>query len=180
MKLKLKPKPKKPVKTKPTAKPKRKAVWAKGTYLTKKVPAQQAYNELNRIKNRNAGELTPANVLDEARNENSPIHPCFLWDDTEAAEKYRLTQARELIHSIRIITDPDSDNRTESVAFISTRTEEGRAYQDTDAVMADPDKRQMALADALNAIESLQRRFNHLEELAVVWQAAERVRRKAA
>lgn len=38
----------------------------------------------------NDGRLTPAEVLEEARNPESPLHDQFTWDDTEAAEKYRL------------------------------------------------------------------------------------------
>ena len=32
-----------------------------------------------------------------ARNENSELHKCFEWDDTVAAEKYRLQQAKNIV-----------------------------------------------------------------------------------
>ena len=43
------------------------------------------------------GRLTPTEVLDEARDPSSPLHPHFEWEDSIAAESYRLIQARELI-----------------------------------------------------------------------------------
>lgn len=48
------------------------------------------------------GRLTPAEVLEEARNPESPLHDQFTWDDTEAAEKYRLGQASRLIVRLRV------------------------------------------------------------------------------
>jgi hypothetical protein len=44
------------------------------------------------------GRITAHAVLDAARPESSPIHDCFDWDDSEAAEKWRLEQARVTIN----------------------------------------------------------------------------------
>lgn len=49
------------------------------------------------------GELTAHQVLDDARSPDSPLHRYFDWDDSEAAEKWRLSQARTLIRNIRIV-----------------------------------------------------------------------------
>lgn len=48
------------------------------------------------------GRITAPEVLDAARPESSPIHDCFDWNDSEAAEKWRLEQARELIRRVKI------------------------------------------------------------------------------
>ncbi len=48
------------------------------------------------------GRLFPSEVLNAARDENSPLHDFFEWDDSAAAEAYRLDQARELIRRIKI------------------------------------------------------------------------------
>lgn len=39
-------------------------------------------------------EITPEQVLEKARDEQSELHKCFEWNDSIAAEKYRLQQAR--------------------------------------------------------------------------------------
>jgi hypothetical protein len=49
-----------------------------------------------------SGKLSPADVLAAARPEDSPIHEFFEWDDTAAAESWRMEQARELIRRVRI------------------------------------------------------------------------------
>lgn len=48
------------------------------------------------------GRLTPTEVLEEARSPESPLHDQFNWNDTEAAEKYRLMQASRLIVRLRV------------------------------------------------------------------------------
>jgi hypothetical protein len=48
------------------------------------------------------GRLQPSDVLADARNPTSPLHSHFEWDDGLAAERYRLSQARSLIRSVKI------------------------------------------------------------------------------
>lgn len=48
------------------------------------------------------GRLLPLDVVNAARDPDSPLHSHFEWNDSDAAEKYRLMQARTLIRSVRI------------------------------------------------------------------------------
>lgn len=66
-----------------------------------KVDAQSAGDELARIENK-FGELTPEKVVDESRDENAVLHPCFEWNDAIAAELYRREQARHIISNITV------------------------------------------------------------------------------
>lgn len=54
--------------------------------------------------------LTPKNLVNEARPEDSPLHPEFDWDDSIAAEKWREEQARQVIKTIILY---ESDVQTE-------------------------------------------------------------------
>jgi len=56
--------------------------------------------ELNRLAKQNGGKITPRMVVDAARDDNSPLHDYFEWNDSEAAEKYREMQARTLLRSV--------------------------------------------------------------------------------
>lgn len=49
-----------------------------------------------------AGKLTPEEVIRLARSPESILHPLFEWDDSVAARKYRVDQARTLISSFEI------------------------------------------------------------------------------
>lgn len=48
------------------------------------------------------GVLTAETVLSEAEKRKSPLHAAFEWDDTVAARKWRLEQARKLINNVHI------------------------------------------------------------------------------
>jgi hypothetical protein len=48
------------------------------------------------------GYIEPAAVVEEARDERSPLHSEFEWDDTRAAELHRLDTARSLIRFVRL------------------------------------------------------------------------------
>jgi len=58
----------------------------------------------------NGRDLRERDVLADARDEGSPLHPYFEWDDTAAAEAHRLAQASALIRRVRVevITVPDA------------------------------------------------------------------------
>lgn len=70
--------------------------------------------ELNRIAARNGGVIEPEKVVERARNPRSPLHSQFQWDDTEAAQQWRLEQARRLIRSVQVIST--TSTRTFAVA----------------------------------------------------------------
>jgi len=49
------------------------------------------------------GELTPELVLERARQEDSPLHGHFTWDQAKAAYERNLDQARSLIRSVKVV-----------------------------------------------------------------------------
>lgn len=59
--------------------------------------------ELERIGKRDGG-VNAEVVVNEARPLDAPLHPCFDWDDTTAASRWRVHQARRVLNSIREIT----------------------------------------------------------------------------
>lgn len=91
---------------------------------------------------RDNGRLAPADVVDAARDPASPLHSHFTWDDSEAAEKYRLMQARTLIRTVKLeitirdvplsvvgyVRDPEADAKTAGYRNVAQlRTEEDAA-----------------------------------------------------
>ena len=51
--------------------------------------------------------LTPQKLVDVSRDENHPLHDEFEWDDSIAAEAYRITQAKQLIRDITIVKEEE-------------------------------------------------------------------------
>ena len=63
------------------------------------------------------GRLTPEQIVDEARPEDSILHPCFEWDDSKAAESWRIEQARDLIKRVKIMVEIE-DKKIRTVAYV--------------------------------------------------------------
>ncbi len=122
----------------------------------KNVNPQEVGETLESIR-RDKGTLVAADVLDAAADPDSPLHAAFEWDDSAAAREHRLQQARRLITSVRIINSPTGPA---TPAYVSVRTpDKGRSYTPTLETMSDDDLRARVLAEARQAIESLERRY---------------------
>ena len=63
----------------------------KGIY---KADAQKVADEIGDKK------VTPQEILEKARDETSELHKCFEWDDSVAAERYRLQQAGNVLRML--------------------------------------------------------------------------------
>jgi hypothetical protein len=94
------------------------------------------------------GMLKPEAVVNAARDEASPLHPCFTWDDSKAAEKQRLHEARLLIKCVRI--ECPETHRSEPV-YLSVRTDTAKGYMLASQI-ATADEWAGALARAREAV----------------------------
>lgn len=145
-----------------------------------KTNAQSRIDELKRIAKENNGLLSPKAVVDAARDEESPLHDSFTWDDTEAAENYRLWQARKLIRVTveRVQVGEETRSVNVWVSLTPDREVEGGGYREVVAVMKNKGRREQLLADALSELERVRVKYADLEELAEVFAAVALVRKK--
>lgn len=133
--------------------------------------------ELHKIAARYDGALLPEVVVSAASNEKSPLHSCFTWDDGIAADQYRLWQARQLIRvSIQIVPGTDKMERI-WVSLTPDRQLDG-GYRSLISVMSDKNLRAQLLLDALDDMDCFQAKYQRLKELAAVFSAMKRVRKK--
>ena len=111
-------------------------------------------------------------VLDAARDPESPIHDGFEWDDTKAAEEFRLTQARLIIRSLRIeiLTDEEEEPAEIQRIYWSTDDEESR-YVNVKVLLEDDALYQQALERATRLLKGVRDRFNEIKELESIWAA---------
>lgn len=96
--------------------------------------------ELERISEQ--GKATPKEIVDQARPEDSPLHPYFNWNDDSAAEAYRRWQARQLSRSIIIEVATDKGRSLDAPAFYSVARSEDdeldREYVPIGSLLEDP------------------------------------------
>jgi hypothetical protein len=142
--------------------------WKPGSHT--KIEAQQAGEELERIRTWHNGRLEPAMVIEASRDPGAPLHPAFEWDNEAAAERYRIEQAKYLIRSVEVVITPDA-TRPPVRAFVSVSRDKDRSYTSTVHALADPDLRQQVLGQALKELEAWQQRYAELVELSQVFAA---------
>lgn len=140
------------------------------------VPPQVVGEALERLAGQSHGSVTPAMVVDEARADDSPLHPAFEWHEDVAAELYREEQARHLMRAIIYEEQVADDGPPRPIqAYVHVRTEDGPGYMASRVAMATPDLREQVLNDALKMFEGLRRRYEHIRELSGVFDAIDRL-----
>lgn len=111
------------------------------------------------------GRLDPKDVVDEARDPRSPLHKSFTWNDDEAAEQWRLQQARQLIRSIKIerVENTQEPRMVRFVrAFVHDPANDG--YLATEDVAKLPDVRDRVLAEMRRDLQRLQSKWDLYKE----------------
>ena len=147
--------------------------FAPGTRLP--VSAEVAQGALEAIAARSRGKLAPAAVVAAAKPVKHPLHRCFTWDDTIAAQKHREEEARHLIRCV-VMREVDGETLGEPVrAYVNIRTEEDSDYRSMVDVLSDDELGEKLLRHALDEARSWQRRYRSLEQLREVCRALDRV-----
>lgn len=129
-------------------------------------------NHLELIRQKTGGKLQPEDVVDDAKNPNSPLHSFFEWDDTAAAHEHRLKQARSLIRTVVAVYKENP--KSEPVrAYIHVRPSPATAaaddkpyYTEVTEALSVPSTRRSILLRAKADLESWQKRYKDLKELA--------------
>lgn len=142
------------------------AAWKSGCRIS--ADAQKVADEILAIGN----SATTAQILDKARDEQTELHKCFDWDDAEAAEKWRLQQARHIVCNL-VIKEKSETPRPEVRVFFKTDADSG--YKPTVLIMQDKDEYRKLLARALAELNSFRSKYKTLVELDGVFDAIDKV-----
>ena len=160
--------------------------------ITNQFNSKVIAEELARIAKANGGQLTPEDVVKNARAKSSPLHSHFTWDDDEAAERYRLVEASYLIRMVRVKVEMNGNEHPYSVrAFVNvgipaekSDDEEDdadpeepqpldRCYVPLKVAMKVDDYRQQMLDNAARDLRTFRNKYAILTELSKVFKAAE-------
>jgi hypothetical protein len=119
-----------------------------------------------------AGLINARGAVGWARsNPTSALHHQLDWDDASAAEEYRVWQVRSLI-SVHIVTPTGA----REIISLSTDRVTGGGYRPVEDVAERVDLRRVMLRDALDELERIRFKYQRLQELEGVWEAADRAR----
>lgn len=140
---------------------KMKVTWKSCASNFHKADAQKCFEEMG------GTDITPEKVLKIAKDENTELHKCFEWDDSVAAEKYRLSQARQLI-TFLIIKPEKKEEPPIRVFQISS---EKQVYQPIRVFVENKDEYKILLNRAKAELVNLRNRYKQLSELEDVFAA---------
>lgn len=121
--------------------------------------AQKVYEEIGEE------NITPEEIVAKAYNPHSELHKCFEWDDTKAAHKYRLTQARTIMCNLVFVSEDKADTPR---AFYSLTFEKAE-YHPTVLIMKKQDEYQALLQKAIGELQAFQSKYKMLKELKPVF-----------
>lgn len=129
-----------------------------------KCDAQIAGEFLSNIEN--TVGLTPKNVVDASRPEDSPLHNEFEWDNEVAAEKYRETQAGHIIRSIVVdVEDCVSEEPVCVRAFVNVEKDDNRNYKPIQVVIKDKDYMNSLYESAMRELKAIQFKYQSVARL---------------
>ncbi len=136
--------------------------------------------ELEEVRQRYGGVLKSEAVVEYAKNPETALHSQFTWDDSEAAHNYRLWQARMLI---RVVVKEAPKEEVEPMRVYVSMLEDrygqpGGGYRSMEEVLTDKDLREQLMEQATKEFERWREKYEHLNELAEVFVAMDKVKSK--
>ena len=147
-----------------------------------KVPAQVVGDTLEKLAEN--GTVTSKALLDASRPEDAPTHKLFEWDDSVAAERYRLQQATTTINSIEVqIVNEKTGTATAQAAFVNIvekRPAKSGAFVPIDIALSNEAMRDTILGNALRELSAFRRKYSQLNELTAIFDEITKVEQQAA
>ncbi|MBQ3337601.1 MAG: hypothetical protein IJG80_09380 [Selenomonadaceae bacterium] len=147
--------------------------WKAGTsFPVKAETAAKTIRDLQKTLGKDS--VTAKELLDDSRDVNAPLHPCFEWNDSIAAEKYRLDQARRIIGSIEVRYIGDKTPPKPIRAFLCVTpspTRQQGEFVGIDVILSKENYRKQVLSNALIELRAFQRKYSTQEELLGVFKA---------
>lgn len=124
----------------------------------------QKRDALEAIRLSKDGVLRPEDVVREARREDHPLHGEFEWDDSKAAESYRIDQARTLIRSVRVTVTVER-RRFDTVYYVSDALKDAQESGYV-AIPRVRDERQLAIETIAAEFERVEAMLKRTRDVA--------------
>jgi hypothetical protein len=131
--------------------------------------------------------LTAENILRKASKKSSSLYEFFDWDNSSAGEKWRLSQARNLINEIKIIVEDKEMYAFENVRVIVEEPKNitsniskfgNREYMPIIEIMNNEDYRTQLIQRALSEANYWKERHKELKELGSIFISIETENKK--
>lgn len=125
-----------------------------------KADPQKCYEELPDV-------VTPENVLEVAKNKDTELHKCFTWTDSEAAHKWRLREARQLIQLFVVKTEKQEVYKPR----IFQSSSERNVYQEATFFVQNKDEYLNLINRAKAELIAIENRYKEISEMEEIFEA---------
>lgn len=130
--------------------------------LYKGIDPYKVYDEIQSL-----GEnVKPEMIVAAAQDSNSELHKCFEWDDTEAARKYRIIQAGNLVRNLVIV---ESKEKSEPQQIRVMYTSQDGGYKQTKLILQNPDEYETLKARAMAELIAIKNKYSMILELKEIF-----------
>lgn len=122
--------------------------------------ANKCYEELQSI----GEEITPQQIVDYARDENTELHKCFTWDDTIAAQNWRKQEARRILQCLVYVDDIKEENEPTKLR-VFYKTDNSVGYKPTKFIVQNKSEYEVLLERACAELQIFKQKYSMLSEL---------------
>lgn len=132
-----------------------------------KADATKCYEEIQEI----GEEVKPEQVIERAKDKGSELHKCFDWNNSVAADKWRLHQARSVLNHLIVIKHEVDDEKSEPVQFrvmMKNNRSESSGYKQTIVMVKDEDEYKKLLEQAYSELRAFKQKYQCLSELSEI------------
>ena len=126
-----------------------------------KADAQKVCDELMEI----GEEFTPEEIVAAAADEAKELHKCFEWDDTKAANYYRLHQARVLTSQIVFKREIPEGEEPPAPTRVFNKTERSGGYKIPERTFKVQEEYEALLQRAWAELRAFKAKYASLKEL---------------
>lgn len=129
-----------------------------------KADAQKVCDELRQI-----GEaFSPEDIVQAAEDESKELHKCFEWNDTKAANNYRLYQARVLTSQLIFRREVSDEEPPPAPVRIFNKTDNTGGYKIPERTFKVQEEYEALLQRAYSELRLFKAKYQALSELSEI------------
>lgn len=127
-----------------------------------KADAQLVAQEIDDI----GDKFTCQQIVDKARDSSTELHKCFEWNDSVAAEKYRLKQAQQVVAHLVIVRNNDNNEPEKTnIRMIVNDGQGNNTYTPIRLVVRKQDEYERLLERAKEELRAFKKKYASISEL---------------
>lgn len=119
--------------------------------------------------------LTARTLLEANIPEGAPLHNDYEWDDSIAADKWRLQQSNQFIASLTVVVFEDKGDETTDQPRAFHITTQEHSYDSLNVILSEPSKYEAMLQSAKAELNTFKRKYEILKELQPVFNAIKKI-----